>query len=488
MLKVAKHFGYIYWDIKRALENGDTNAIRHMIGGRWSGKTFNLMVSLIYVLFINHFEEFKDKKIVINWNRYSVGGAKENFSEFKDNLKDMGVFDKVYINNSERYVIYRNITIRFIGLVSNRDETVKKLGLKRFSQVDLMINVFEEIFQFGANMDILKMEQTFGSSQGRITFNLTNGWDESHWYLSYLIDKIRDKKLIYNKDKMMEIGYQNYQLEVDERLDWSNHRVNEFLTDSDRAKFKELWNIDPVEAAIVDRGDMGVVSGGIYNRVINKVLPIPQNFKVYKYRVGIDYGKSRGATAGVILGFTTGMKQYAVFNEYYHNHSTNSYMVDGLTRGFRKMDILDYGRDIVDWLEGKFTTILPYKIEILVDYASSLDQVLEAVINSRGLADKYIVKPAVKVPVSLRIDMTLVKMTFGHMYWDPYRVKMLKREMKESRYEDDSEKKLALKKKAYDMIRLDGKDHLINSLEYAISEIYLEWRNDKSVNLLARGR
>ena len=473
---IAKHFQYLITKTKYLLEN-EGRITGDILGARWSGKTKSVLILIGTLLAINNSIEYKNKRIRINWLRLEVAPANENFEEFLDTLIDLGIYHKVYINRKNRLVKYKNVEVRFIGYESSKNKDVKKLGIKRSADVDLQIRVYEEVFEYASKRDISRLNQALGGAKSILTLNLSNPWDESHWWLESISKKIRENKFKFSEELMKTQGYNFFNFKNGDFIDWTNHRVNEYLSNSEHQELIEVWDYDPVQAKIVELGLMGVVEGGIYTQSINRTnLYIPSSYKPFRYVVGVDVGTTRDATAFYLVSYNKDMTEWAVHDEYYHSNGENIFVVSGREKRYLPKSVLDYSNDIIDKVS-HWSALVGQRLDVEVDYTSNIYQIIREYSQIKSVSDIVNAKPCVKVPISLRIDMINMLMNRQAFHINSKKVIMLIREFKAAKYPPKSDEKFYNKKTSYDIMRMDGKDHSINAVEYAIGNKFYAIRD-----------
>lgn len=465
---MVKQFTFFYDLLMLALEK-EMSASGKVVGARWSGKSKALLEFAIKCLFIG---SQTNKMIKIYWSRYKVDGAVENFNECLDLLQEMEIEHVVKIKKTERIIVMGNCEIRFLGYKSSTSERVAKLGIKRTNNTDLVLWIVDEISQFNTKQEIQDIREAIGDAKSFIELFATNPWSKFHFFIKDLIDKIT-----INNELLDNQGYQFEDKWIDETtyefIFWTNHRVNEFLSPQAHKKLIDLWKTDPIRAAVVERGEMGVEQGGIYTPYLNKVHQhIPYEYTPNKFRIGTDVGITRDATASYCI--SRGQNGcYAIHGEYYHSHQDQLFFINGIKQQFVPKSHSGYASDIIlftkEWDNKENFIHKQYEIDNFVDNTSPLYQTineLAPVMNVRGIN----ARPCIKPPIQMRIDAIIFLMSSGRMFIDKVKCPMLWKELNMSMYEEGLEKKQGHRDGYITIKRLDGKDHGINAMEYAFDD------------------
>lgn len=112
----------------------------NLIGGRFSGKSLCFMIFCALICLCG------DVRLGITVIRASVNGARDLMKDFVGALEMFKIPFK--INRTDGEIIIGSNKIRIIGLDSKSSSVAQKAGLPRYTDVDYVITIFEEVFEF----------------------------------------------------------------------------------------------------------------------------------------------------------------------------------------------------------------------------------------------------------------------------------------------------------------------------------------------------
>ena len=455
-----------------------------LMGARWSSKTKSQIIHLFQTALVCKEYNIRMKGVVI---RYTPSGAKDTFEDMVEVAQLFGV---TKINKTERsFVIGKHQKIVVDGFISNKTKKESKLGGHRPLNLDLLISVVDEIFEFPEAKAMQQIYEALGGATVEVRYTSTNPFSKLHWKIYALsqlitIDKDQmDTKGYMFKDWWSEIDYNDEKTDVYNFIHWSNHRVNEYLTASQHAQLIDLWETDPIRAKIVERGEMGSESGGVYTDYIhNNPDKLWDDFRPIEFFAGADLGITSDATSYILMA-KDAKGRYAVLHEWYYDISKNKWYIDGVEQVYKTLDLNNLVNEAIDFYHniqmkqhfewnllrpenaftlkmdtngGHFTQIFNTK---LYEENRRLESYGMPSYNINGCYR------TTKIPIIRRINLINYLWSRGRLYIDAEKCPRLMEEMIQSVYKKD----LDLSSKG-EFKRLDGKDHSINAMEYAFDK------------------
>lgn len=475
---MVKNFTYLNDIIKMIVKyhkNGrGLQVMGDLMGARWSGKTKS---EERFMLKLAHVMNNVGIKGRIVWFRYEVSGAQESFEETLELCEEFGIKD---INKTKRLIRVGDIEIQFYGFKSNTSKAVSKLGIKRVDNLDVLVRIVDEVFEFQEPDELQAIDEALGGAKTQVEFTSTNPFSKFHWKIAQLAKEITidprqmdTKGYMYldrweNKDRVNPVTKKKEKLDMYRFIHWSNHRANEFLTASQHEKLEKLWDTDPARAKVVERGEMGMADGGVYTDYLDKVPEkIWENFIPEYFDGGVDIGFSRDATTAYILEEDR-FGRFAVRNEFYYTPIENKqeFLVNGHKVEWTKLDVSEQAIKISNWYKNLFNKeqdpTMPYfepdnGLIINVDHQATFDGLL-----NKNLPDTMLAQNAFKVPIIRRIAMFHYLMSKGRLFIDRKKCPMLWAEMNMITYKTNKDGLVNGTN-----IRSDGNDHGINAVEYA---------------------
>lgn len=155
--------------------------------------------------------------------------------------------------------------------------------------------------------------------QVTLTFN---PWSERHWLKRVFFDD-----------------------ETKERDTFSittTYRCNEWLDESDKARYESLWETNPRRARIVCNGEWGIAEGLIYENFEVREFDIQEMInRVQETGQGLDFGYTHDPTAFGAFAIDKKEKKIYVFDELYEKGLSNQMIYDRLVeKGYERSQII----------------------------------------------------------------------------------------------------------------------------------------------------
>jgi hypothetical protein len=449
-----------------------------MLGSRLSGKTntLNLFVLEAATLFNN-----LGIKTTINILRYEVNQAQEYFDEL-NTIAHEAEFVVSKINMKDRKLIIGNVEIRVRGFRSGSKKKEEKLGIKRHSNLDVMLTIIDEIYEFPSESYLHQFRESIGVSKINVEIQACNPWNSYHWAIKKQIDylnisiKTLEKKLA--NDDIGQHFQSSVELIKDKKdnhkkltklrfLHWGNWRINEYITLSSKQKLLAMQEQDPQRARVVDLGLPGIEKGAIYLHALtympNKLWDDFFDTEVYSI-IGIDVGYTRDATAYILRMRNKDGKDYIAY-EFYYNPDKQEFFLNGIREEFKFINITEKARAVEGWLlecmkDIKLQQINQSQFDIYIDNA---DTDLRDMVNELKTNKNLITAMAADKPrIQRRISAIKFQLITNRLFIDKIKCPKLWEELNQSMWEEGLDKSSSNKEAK----RMDGKDHSINAMEY----------------------
>lgn len=443
----------------------------NLIGSRLSAKTIQVLRAFVVDF------SFKAKQHNINVAtdifRYEPKGATETFEEAVGVIEDIYDIecDRNNTNSTKRSIKIGSNSIRVHGITSNRKGKVAKLGIARKgAKKNIQVRIIDEITELPEEKLVSLVNQATGGAEFNINIKIANPWVISMWYVNKFA-----RFLPFNEKELKDKGQQFKQLYIPAKKTLqinhiTNHRVNNYLYESQHAELTGLWDIDETLARVADLGMPGVSEGLIYAPIMHKVLEPNKTQPTQEYRGGLDWGTSTGpngsATAMVLGRFGTAYSTLSIDKEYYHSNAKQFYKDDNqLVREIWQC-VIDY---YIANKEGIMNT--GGYMTIYYDHAAlALKGLIEAegrtFTEYKAIVDRINFVPCFKYDVPVRIDIIKALMSQGRYKASrtltPYHYSEL-----EGALWDDT------KKVNNRPTRLGMDDHTLDAMEYMVgSQLY----------------
>lgn len=443
-----------------------------IVGGRFSGKSTAVQVFIALLCQIEHIN------LGIVFFRASKEMAKELFDDIVSTLQS---FDFQFKSVASRLEITINkTTFKVIGLNSMSSYTAKKSGFARFANVDYIIKIFEECFEFSptdykAINEAIRHNKMSNKTPSYITFRVCNPWARNNWVIEEC-ERFQPFRMEILKETGNQIGIYDYydqetQLSTKMLFQYTNWRVvREHLSDNQILTIKQYWQTDKNRALVADYGMPGFEFGAIYTSELHKIAePFYSSDPCY-FLVGMDYGwsqtKEHGKTAVV---FATGSPSNGIdiYSEFVWDNSQIPIEPNQLCQ--RVINFIK--NEVEDWMY-KMNEIYKPNINVRVDNSNvGIIALLNNTAAQYGYHKWLSFSPCKKYPTEDRISAVLALLGSGKFRVNQVRCKNLIRELEFSHYDDKGDKK-----------RIKENDHSINAMEYGFEPIMHKWFNSLGVD------
>lgn len=460
MIKTLSNFNYldtIFLDIKNRKYEGWTIRLFNL-GGRWSGKTDNLLI------FANRLITINNQVMDLNVVRYEAKDVKETW----DTINQYQILGKN--NETYKYIAYGNNKLRTHYYKTRTNSTTKKLGANRLANRDIQLIFFEEVSQFENKVEINDIKMSLGGANTLIEIYASNPWLREHWYVQDFEAHLQeDEELLKEKGYQFKVkcDYEKKTLNIYHR---TNNRINSTLSSTQLEQIKEIYQIDPERAKIIDLGMCGVLDSSIYSRVLNNVKTEVDNPpKEAIFLAGIDWGQMESATT-CVFGWTNQNRDYKVVeNEYYHSNSPTKRM------GWKSEDKMV--EEVLDFLKNQYEKYKTHfqlfgkELRVYIDNAAySIWNQLNALRQSKYPNLPIVFTLTQKWEIKERIRLDLLLMSRSKVFISDKCFNLWK-ELRQSTWIKKGE--------GYERKKVD--DHCLDAFEYAFSrEHTLFSRNTKN--------
>lgn len=477
--KIAKAYSYLV-DIIELMKQGKPIPLSaiNAVGGRFSGKTTNLMI-VFWIVLCFLFEPSQQVFAFVGF-RASVNDAMKLFNDFCAVLD--GCELKYEKNATQKWIRFRGHKIEFYGI--NRQQVhsgrTQLSGLPHVPNVKYLFLLFEEAFEFENQFEVNSIVEAVrafnanGEQQfQKIKIFCCNPWEEGNWYISYCkqhyewdIEELRKNG---SQAKVISIPLKEGGV-VKELFHYTNWRiVREYLSQSIIDDILKTWETNPNRARVVDWGIPAYEQSAIYTHVLDRIWK-RVNFKIEDELLGGgDYGWGRdndaGMTAFVFCGYTSDVG-ITVYHEY--TSSNKDFVKD---ENKLCLEVVQFYKEcLIEYASKNNLNLANLQLKIRVDNAApSFVRLLNNAVLASNLETQLLFTLCKKYNVQDRIQVVnsvagAQQLFFNSMCdWMP--VKELFKEMRSSRYKKDSQNGNQREKK---------NDHVLNAFEYAIEPIMRE--------------
>lgn len=176
----------------------------------------------------------------------------------------------------------------------------------------------EEAYQIESEDDFRTLVESIRGSHDDPDFfkqiTLTfNPWSERHWLKRVFFDPETREKDVFTLT--------------------TTFRINEWLDDTDRARFEDLYRTNPRRARIVCDGEWGVAEGLVFeNFRVKEFDPIEKIKQIQEVAHGMDYGFTNDPTTLVSSVVDLNNKEIWIYDEHYELAMTTQDIFDMLRR------------------------------------------------------------------------------------------------------------------------------------------------------------
>lgn len=433
----------------------------NLCGGRFSGKSTAIQVFIGLLCML-------DLRLGIVFIRASKQGGIDLMDDIISTFESFDIPYKVHQQRGEIYVGQNKIKV--IGLNSLSKYGAKKSGFPRFNNVDYIIKVFEECFEFKKNEHQAIQEairHNLGDDPQYLTINICNPWARSNWFIEYCesyqrFDEMTLKTVGSQIGKYEFMDNETY-LHQTKLFQYTNWRVTrEHLTKEQILQIKQYWSTDRNRALVADYGMPGFEFGAIYSTELHKIAePFYTNEPQYML-CGMDYGWSQQEGNGktsCIFGSGTSENGLDIYGEFVWDNSKQPIEPNALCK--RVIEFIQYQ---TQKFMSQTAMIYPPKIVCRVDNSEiGIIQLLNNLAQQYGYSTWLSFVPCKKYPTMDRISVVLGLMGAGKFRMDKDCINLM-RELEFSHYDEKGEKK-----------RIKQNDHSLNAMEYAIEPLLYKW-------------
>lgn len=438
-------------------------------GGRFSGKSTAIQVLVALACFIQGIS------VGIVFFRASKDGAKDLLDDIIATLENFAI--PYSVNRSASMIYINKVKIRVIGLNSMSKYGAKKSGLPRFANVDYIIKIFEECFEFRVEEfnAINEAVRHIGKEPSYLTFCICNPWALTNWFIKRCVDlQKHDEKVL------KEVGYQLGVYEIHDKetnmkqkilVEYSNWRVvREHISQEQIMNIRNYWKTDRNRALVADYGMPGFEFGAIYTSELHKIAEPFYSADPCYHLCGMDYGWSQteghGKTACI---FATGTPNNGVdiYGEFIWDNSKVPIDPNQLCQ--RVVNF--YKEQVQTWMQN-LNHIYPPKINVRVDNSEpGIIALLNNTARQYGYNTWLSFGPCKKYPTMDRISVVLALMGCGKFRMSKQCDNLMK-EFSFAHYDEKGEKK-----------RVKENDHSLNALEYGIEPLLYKWPSELGMDM-----
>lgn len=263
-------------------------------GSRGSKKSKNTALNFIYRIMRY---EWANLLVV---RRYSNTNKQSTYTDFKWAASRMGVTHLFKFNESLPEITYlpTGQKILFRGL----DDPLKITSIS--VDVGILSWVWiEEAYQIESEDDFRTLVESIRGSHDDPEFfkqiTLTfNPWSDRHWL----------KRVFFDPETR----------EKDTFAITTTYRVNEWLDDTDRSRYEDLYRTNPRRARIVCDGEWGVAEGLVFeNFQVKHFDPLEKIKEVQETTHGMDYGFTNDPTTLVSSVVDLDEREIWIYDEHY---------------------------------------------------------------------------------------------------------------------------------------------------------------------------
>lgn len=466
---ILPHFSYVNEITDGALEDRPWKVEKiNATGTRNSGKTKSLEIKSVELLFVTNTHKGRKIRTASQWVRLESARAVETYEQLKDLIEENypQMHNHVQYNSIKRTIKFGGNEIRVLHLTSNKKQSghFKLLGLKRLMNVDYGLIILEEASEYTQEHIIAVIEQA-GAWKNLMQIKIANPWVITNEFIKYCDDNFPyDERLgATGKDRIKnQYWFNDEKKEIFHYSQWSTNPwmfENEIMVKT----YDEIRRYMPGRSRIVNDGLPGAIDGGVYDSLDNimSIKDITNNPEMLVG--GVDWGYSQDSTTCGVIGIGEEDAWIGVYDEWVHNpkkdHPLTEYQKVGKVVDFYE-DICYEGATQINTIE-----VFVDNAENKKDNSGSIYMLREEAIR-RGIPESIIhFKPSYKPPINRRISTFNYLMAAGFFYLDKDNCSILWNELNNSIYDD----KFTVPK------RLDGNDHSINWLEYAMSMYLLKF-------------
>lgn len=429
----------------------------NLVGGRFSGKSLCAFVFNALMCMTN-------LKLGITILRASVNGGKDLFKDFTGSLE---MFKIPYLTKkADGEILIGSNKVRIIGLDSKSASASQKAGLPRYVDVDYVITVFEECFEFQQKQHQALRESIRHSGKepyGYLVINICNPWARGNWFIDYCckhqefneqILKTKGSQLGYYKVKDEETGFEYTTI-----FHYTNWRVSQkHLPAHKIMEIKKYWTYDLNRARVADYGLPGIETGAIYAGSMYKIGQTYYHAGEQFILAGMDYGWSqqqRGGKTTCVFGNATLESGINIYREFMWDNAISPIDPETLSS-----HIVDFYEDCMVEFKQNTGALYPPDVNVLVDNMNiAIVHILNRVAETRGLTwlNFSLCK---KFPIQDRISVVLALMGNGMFRMNQGYTNQLWKELEYAHYEEKGDYK-----------RAKENDHMLNAMEYAIEPV-----------------
>lgn len=430
----------------------------NLIGGRFSGKSLCFMIFCALICLCG------DVRLGITVIRASVNGAKDLMKDFVGALEMFKIPFKV--NRTDGEIIIGSNKIRIIGLDSKSSSVAQKAGLPRYTDVDYVITIFEEVFEFTQKQHQALRESIRHSGKepkGYLVINVCNPWAIGNWFIDYCV-----KHQAFNEEilrtKGSQIGYVHVKdeetgFEYNTIFHYTNWRIaQKHLPAHKIMEIKKYWTYDINRARVADYGLPGIETGAIYAGSMMKIGQSYYHNGEQFILAGMDYGWSqqqRGGKTTCVFGNATLESGVNIYREFMWDNAISPIDPETLAN-----HIVDFYEECMTEFVANTGAFLQPDVHVLVDNMNiGITHILNRVAESRGhswlsfgLCKKF--------PIQDRISIVLALIGNGMFRMNQGYTNQLWKELEYAHYEEKGDYK-----------RAKENDHMLNALEYAIEPV-----------------
>lgn len=429
----------------------------NLVGGRFSGKSLCAFVfSALACL--------NGAKLGLTLLRASVNGSKDLFKDFCGALEMFKIPFRAVKTDMEVHI--GSNVVKIIGVDSKSASVAQKAGLPRYVDVDYIITIFEEVFEFQQKQHQAIRESIRHAGKepyGYMVINICNPWAIGNWFIDYCVKhQPFDEKIL--KEKGSQLGFYHVKdeetgFEYNTIFHYTNWRISQKHLPSHKImEIKKYWTYDINRARVADYGLPGIETGAIYAGSMYKIGQSYYHGGEQFILAGMDYGWSqqqRGGKTTCIFGSATLDEGINIYREFMWDNALSPIDPETLAH-----HIVDFYEDcLVEFVRNTNAFAYP-DVCVLVDNMNiAVTHILNRVAESRGLTwlSFGLCK---KYPIQDRISVVLALMGNGMFRMNEGYTSQLWKELEYAHYEEKGDYK-----------RAKENDHMLNALEYAIEPI-----------------
>lgn len=429
----------------------------NIVGGRFSGKSVAMMVLSALV-------SLTDLKLGLAWSRASVSASLDLFKDFCEVLE---MFEIPYKKRTkDMTLIVGSNQVKILGFDSKTTAKAQKLGLPRYNNVDYVITVFEECFEFKKSQHQSLRESIRSSGKepyGYMVINICNPWALGNWYIDYCVQnqafdetilKTTGSQIGFYKKIDPETGFEYTAI-----FHYTNWRVvQEWLPPHKIMEVKKYWDYDINRARVADYGLPGIETGAIYAGQMHKIGESYYHLGDQYIIAGMDYGWSqqeRGGKTACVFGSATLEGGIDIYKEFVWDNALSPINPETLAN-----HIVDFYEEcMVEFVANSGAYMYP-DVNVLVDNMNiGITHILNRVAEARGL-EWLSFSLCKKFPIQDRVSIVLATMGAGMFRMKQGETNTLWKELEYAHYEEKGEYK-----------RAKENDHCLNAMEYAIEPV-----------------